>query len=1125
MRQTTGIILLEGLTGLVLLIGLAFGLVAWRLVSGPTDLAFVKSDIESALTEARGGKDVTIDTLTLRWQTSDNEFQIFAEGLKFYGTSEGDGLVASSESAIIDIRAVGLLKGEIELKEIQIIEGELLLKRDQDGVIWIAGERIPVVRPVQFHEASSPIQYIEQSLLNIVDRLADSSTLAEIRRIEFTDFQVRMVDEPFAIEWVLDEADLSLSRDGDKIDISADGDAFGNGAPEHVNFELTFEPETRAIDSRLRLDQINVFDLPIPKPLADHLSGHWTADLAFAFGVQSRGIDIMSVDISSGEGLLLFDEQEIDLGQNDIGVVVSLDQNNVLIDGRNVEIGPISGNLEIEINDVIGLLESANYEPVDVKLSSPSLVLDFRPYFTHDWLVQNIDLQGAVDFGRRQFDFSRLALSVDGANAVSQGRIYLAGPKEHPEDLPFGVKLTVSGDGPVTRETVLKFWPPDLGEGARNWVIENLHSGKGFETTVKLDMPPQSLRKGYLADENLQVDFSFSEGDVSFLDDLPHVVNASGSARLLGNSFELDLGAGNFTGWTLTSGRVAIPYFMPKGEDLIVEAEGYGDAQRMIRAISDSELQLEAEYGLPVDDITGQARAKFRLQRPTLSDVPYEDTRFTVSAEATEARFVNVVNDMTLTSDAVDIEVNNDMIRVSGYGKLDDAPIEFDWRDRFTIEAPDRSTLTASGYVSPDLLNRFGVAARTYMAGDALATVTASGPSAADFALIRVNLDLENTRLDIPELNWDKLRGAAATAELAFRRDTGTNLTRVVFNSDGVEFKGNLALTDEGRLDQLTVDRFFLEDQMDLAGELRRTDTLSLSLKVNGPYLNAEPALDGILGGGGQGALPLFGNVRFEADIDRLRLKRGLEVEGAKLVTNFKGPVLDNLALSGVFGNSDDFSLNIWEGEGGDRVISANASDAGSVFEALIGQDIVEDGSLSLNGILRTGDDPTELNIVLNNARMRDAPLLTQILSLASLRGLADVMSGEGVLFTTVEVPLVIDNSGYYISGAKASGPALGLTAKGSIQNGGEQMTIDGVLVPSFGVNSALGGIPIFGDLFVSREGEGVFAMTYAIRGSLEEARVSVNPLSGMLPGVLRRIFENPASEPVPAPEDSEPAD
>jgi hypothetical protein len=59
-----------------------------------------------------------------------------------------------------------------------------------------------------------------------------------------------------------------------------------------------------------------------------------------------------------------------------------------------------------------------------------------------------------------------------------------------------------------------------------------------------------------------------------------------------------------------------------------------------------------------------------------------------------------------------------------------------------------------------------------------------------------------------------------------------------------------------------------------------------------------------------------------------------------------------------------------------------------------------------------------------------------------------------------------------------------------------------------------LGGIPIIGDLFVSRQGEGTFAPTYSVRGNLARARVSINPVAAITPGVLRRIFENPAEAP-----------
>ncbi|WP_290483623.1 hypothetical protein, partial [Hyphomonas sp. UBA3601] len=94
-------------------------------------------------------------------------------------------------------------------------------------------------------------------------------------------------------------------------------------------------------------------------------------------------------------------------------------------------------------------------------------------------------------------------------------------------------------------------------------------------------------------------------------------------------------------------------------------------------------------------------------------------------------------------------------------------------------------------------------------------------------------------------------------------------------------------------------------------------------------------------------------------------------------------------------------------------------------------------------------------------------------------------------------------------------GPALGLTANGYL-GADSEISVDGVLVPSFGMNSALGGIPIIGDLVVGRDGEGIFSLTYSIRGSLEKANVSVNPLSALAPGVIRRIFENPSDTDIP---------
>jgi hypothetical protein len=68
--------------------------------------------------------------------------------------------------------------------------------------------------------------------------------------------------------------------------------------------------------------------------------------------------------------------------------------------------------------------------------------------------------------------------------------------------------------------------------------------------------------------------------------------------------------------------------------------------------------------------------------------------------------------------------------------------------------------------------------------------------------------------------------------------------------------------------------------------------------------------------------------------------------------------------------------------------------------------------------------------------------------------------------------------------------------------------------VPLYGLNSALGAIPILGRVLVGRQGEGVVGITFAVKGKLDEPSVLVNPMSVMTPGIFRQIFEFTGSVP-----------
>ena len=96
---------------------------------------------------------------------------------------------------------------------------------------------------------------------------------------------------------------------------------------------------------------------------------------------------------------------------------------------------------------------------------------------------------------------------------------------------------------------------------------------------------------------------------------------------------------------------------------------------------------------------------------------------------------------------------------------------------------------------------------------------------------------------------------------------------------------------------------------------------------------------------------------------------------------------------------------------------------------------------------------------------------------------------------------------------------------------------LHGTIVPAYTINSLLGNIPILGEIFVGEKGSGVFAARYAIKGSLDDPTVTVDPLAALTPGFLRNIFsildsgpaERKAREPnkkrqgKPAPETAEP--
>ena len=85
-----------------------------------------------------------------------------------------------------------------------------------------------------------------------------------------------------------------------------------------------------------------------------------------------------------------------------------------------------------------------------------------------------------------------------------------------------------------------------------------------------------------------------------------------------------------------------------------------------------------------------------------------------------------------------------------------------------------------------------------------------------------------------------------------------------------------------------------------------------------------------------------------------------------------------------------------------------------------------------------------------------------------------------------------------------ATGASIGLTFEGGINTEKSLIKMSGVITPIYLFNGILEQMEFVPKIFGKRKGEGIFAFNYEIAGDSRRPKVTVNPVSGLMPGILR---------------------
>ena len=220
----------------------------------------------------------------------------------------------------------------------------------------------------------------------------------------------------------------------------------------------------------------------------------------------------------------------------------------------------------------------------------------------------------------------------------------------------------------------------------------------------------------------------------------------------------------------------------------------------------------------------------------------------------------------------------------------------------------------------------------------------------------------------------------------------------------------------------------------------------------------------------------------------------------------YKNNKIENLDLKSIFSNNKMISLSIETNNQKEKITKLFTDYPKPLIKRYNFIKGFEEGYLDYYSIKKGGTSNSLL--IIDNFKVKEVPVFAKILSLASLQGIADLLTGEGIRFTDFEMKFKNYKGLTTIEEMYAIGPAVSILMDGYIESK-KLISLSGTLVPATTINRTIASIPLLGNILVGKKtGEGVFGVSYKIKGPPGNLNTTVNPIKTLTPRFITRTLD-----------------
>ena len=378
-----------------------------------------------------------------------------------------------------------------------------------------------------------------------------------------------------------------------------------------------------------------------------------------------------------------------------------------------------------------------------------------------------------------------------------------------------------------------------------------------------------------------------------------------------------------------------------------------------------------------------------------------------------------------------------------------------------------------------------------------------------DKFIFNTKLNLKNRKLLLELLNYEKKENSDASIEIKgnFKKNSSINfdLISLIQRDNTILFK-NLHLSKDFKLksiDNINLD-YLNSSKIKNQLFLKRINS---NYSIEGESFDATKLINKIMDSDDENS-SLFSNFNSKIDlkINKTYIDEVNFINNLSGTLRFKNDMVNALNLKSSFPNNKKISLSIKTNDKQEKITKLFTDYPKPLIKRYDFIKGFEEGFLVYQSVTKNGISNALLTI--DNFKVREVPIFAKLLSLASLQGIADLLTGEGIRFSDFEMKFSNKKKLTTIEEMYAIGPAVSILMDGYIESG-KLISLRGTLVPATTINRSIASIPLLGDILVGKKtGEGIFGVSFKVKGKPKELETTVNPIKTLTPRFITRTLE-----------------